>query len=321
MPCHLSRALGALAVLLIASPCFADVSAADRAAAQGLFDQGRALVEKGDFASACPKLEESQRLDPGQGTQFNLAKCYEGLGRTATAWTIFLELADAAKATGQVDREKLARQRADAIAPRLARLQIDVPAALGAVDVQRDGAVVGHGQWGAPIPVDPGKHTVSATAPGRRRFEAVVDVKEGQGLTVKIGDMPAVAQDTVTSAPSAPPPDEGMPTQKKVAIAAGAVGVVGLALGTVFGLGSKAKKDDASGHCDASNACDDVGFQAKTDARSKGNLATVFFAVGVASVGGGAALWLTAPSPQKTGLRVAPRIGTQTAGLSMEGAF
>ena len=81
-----SRALlAAIAVMLLASPALSDVSAADRSAAQGLFDQGRDLMTKGDFAHACPMLEESQRIDPGQGTQFNLAKCYEGLGRTTTA--------------------------------------------------------------------------------------------------------------------------------------------------------------------------------------------------------------------------------------------
>ena len=316
----------ALVLSLLAASAFADVSSADRAAAQGLFDQGRDLMTKGDFAQACPRLEESQRLDPGQGTQFNLAKCYEGLGRTTTAWTLYLELADAAKASGQADREKIARQRAEAVAPRVARLKIDVPDALGAVEVKRDGAVVGRGQWSAPIPIDPGKHTVTASAPGKRTFQAVVDVKEGQTGAVTIGDMPAEtthapvvsAAPTATQAPPEAPPapaEGGMPTQKKIAIAAGAVGVVGLALGTVFGLGSKSKKDEAAGHCDGGNACDDVGFQAKTDAVSKGNLATVFFAVGIVGVGGGAALWLTAPSSKSTGLRFSPRIGTREAGM------
>src|SRR5258706_9020963 len=99
----------------------ADASPADKATAQALFDQGKTLLSKGDVAGACPKFEESQRLDPGIGTQFNLATCYERAGRTASAWTLFLEVASAARAAHQPDREKLARSRAADLEPNRAK--------------------------------------------------------------------------------------------------------------------------------------------------------------------------------------------------------
>jgi hypothetical protein len=52
-----------------------DDTAARTTRAQALFDEGRALLMQGRPAEACPKLEESQQLDPGLGTQFNLADC------------------------------------------------------------------------------------------------------------------------------------------------------------------------------------------------------------------------------------------------------
>ena len=58
----------------------------DPAAAEWLFREGRALMKKGDFAPACAKLAESQRLDPAVGTLMNLAECEERIGRTASAW-------------------------------------------------------------------------------------------------------------------------------------------------------------------------------------------------------------------------------------------
>src|SRR5688572_7702878 len=89
------------------------------AAAQALFEQAKALVAQGKVEQACPKFEESQRLDPGVGTQFNLADCYERTGRLASAYTTFMDVAAATRQLGQVDREVVARERASAIKPRL----------------------------------------------------------------------------------------------------------------------------------------------------------------------------------------------------------
>src|SRR6185436_2876023 len=78
--------LGLLIGICSARGAHAEASLADKAAAQSLFDGSRTLMAKGEYAQACAKLAESQRLDPGVGTQFNLADCYEHLGQTASAW-------------------------------------------------------------------------------------------------------------------------------------------------------------------------------------------------------------------------------------------
>ena len=119
---RISTVAACAAIALAAASVSADVAPADRAAARALFDQARSLAKEGKYTEACPKFEESQRLDPGMGTLFNLADCHEHAGRTATAWTLFLEVASQAKSSGQPDREKAARQRASSLEATLSRL-------------------------------------------------------------------------------------------------------------------------------------------------------------------------------------------------------
>ncbi|WP_437643354.1 hypothetical protein [Sorangium sp. So ce362] len=206
---HLGRLL-ALAMFLAALVGGGRDARADTAAAQALFDAARQLMAQGKYADACPKLEESQRLDPGIGTQFNLAACYEQIGRTASAWSTFLDVAGAAKAAGQAEREKVARQRATALEPRLIRLTITAPADAPAdLQVKRDGAPVGRAQWGTPVPLDPGKHTIEASAAGRTPFVKAVELtRAGASETVAIPPLPASAAARAATPPAsttAPP--------------------------------------------------------------------------------------------------------------------
>src|SRR5580700_8452469 len=134
--------------------------ASSQAAAQALFDQARQLMADGKYAEACPKLVESQRLDPGAGTLLNLGQCYEKNGQTASAWVTFKDAAAAAELKHRADWSQRARERAQALEPLLSRLTIDVPQeerGLG-IQVRRDGVEVGSAEWGAPIPIDPGDH-------------------------------------------------------------------------------------------------------------------------------------------------------------------
>ncbi len=253
---------------------------ADTAAAQALFDQGKKLVAAGKYAEACPKFAESQKLDPGIGTKYNLADCYEHIGKLATAWGLFLEVAAEAKADDQAEREKVARGRANALKPKLPYLSITVEdPAIAGLQIKRDDVDVGQAQWGTPIPVDPGEHMIVATAPGRKTWETTAKTnKAGATETVEVPQLEEGAR--VPSVPPPgyyppPPPGVGGPQMKRKSKGMMAGGIVMISLGTITSLVGGA----LWGLCNAGGS----------SCNANGTLAGVTL-VGLGALGGGIAL-------------------------------
>ena len=291
-------------------------SPADRAAAQALFDEGRQMMTEGRPADACPRFEESQRLDSGLGTQYHLADCYESLGKLASAHTLFLEVAAQAEALGQKRREQLARQRAEAVQPRLPKLSIEVPPASVAqmLLIERDGSPVGRAQWGLAVPVDPGMHRVRASAPGYVSWEAQVDVSND----------PAVRRLSVP--PLQPRASFLTPTSRKVGLGALGVGVAALGLGSVFAVQAHSKNQDSYRAGCNDNGCPTPGSrklrQAAIDA---GNRATWAVGAGAVSLTAAAVLFWVVPGEEgdTTGESVSlqPVVDLSGRSLQLKGAF
>src|SRR5260221_14763601 len=113
-----------------------------KARAEALFQDGKALMVKGDYAQACPKLARSQQLDPAVGTLLNLALCYEHANKSASAWASYKQAAAAAHNAAQPDREKFAREHALSLEPKLGSINVKVDSAVPGIEVRMDGAVV-----------------------------------------------------------------------------------------------------------------------------------------------------------------------------------
>ncbi len=304
----------------------ADTSQEDKAAADTLYDQGKKLMTAGQFEAACPKLAESQRLDPGVGTLLTLGDCYDRIGRRASAWATFREAAALAKTRGQLGREKIARTRVTAIEPRLAKLVVDVPegAEVAGLTVLRDDDPVGKALWGTPTPVDIGEHTVRASAPGRKPWTLRVRVeKDGQLVTVSVPPLALV------EAAVPPPPRPGGAdgaavrpgnTQRILGFTAGAVGLAGIGAGVGFGLAALSRHDQAQASCTPTCAAGG-GDAIQADAQQLALGSTVAFTAGGLLVAGGIVLLITAPSPRASAVRVAPVITADVHGVVIQGAF
>jgi hypothetical protein len=295
------------------------------AAAEALFQDARKLMDAKKYPQACAKFAASQKLDPRSGTLLNLADCYEKNGQLAIAWAKFREAENLARRQGRPDRERTAKERGDLLEPKLAKLTIDLAAQPGDVEVKRDGVVVEHGALGTGVPVDPGRHTIEATGRGKRPWSIAVEVRTASNVRVPvlesldepppvpIGNVPVESQSDPREKASASGP--GWSTQKTLGVVAAGVGLVGVGLGTFFGLGANSKWSDAQSHC--SNAeCDAEGVSLASDAKSAGNMSTVFFVAGGVLLAGGAVLYFTAPSSPKP-----IAAGLSPMGVTLRGAF
>ncbi len=275
------------------------------------FRKGQELSAAGRIAEACREFEESQRLEPALGTLLNLAICHERLGQMGLALREFREAEASAKAGRHSEVEALARERAEQIARELptVEIRVDRANASAGLSVRLDSLVLGAAEWGIPRPADPGRHVIEASAPGEPTFRREIELVRGAPPSVVL--IPNLRQGAVVEAS----PGSRFGTQRVAAIVVGGVGVVGVAVGTIFGLRSMSKGNDADAHCDGNICADPAGVELRDEARSAGTVSTIAFVGGALGLAGGAALWFTAQDHESSA-GVRPAIGLGSIGLN-----
>jgi hypothetical protein len=174
----------AAGAVLCAAPGAAGAAAPAAAGiAQALFEQAREDMRRGDAAAACPKLAESQRLDPSNGTLLNLVLCEKALGKVASAWLHARELFDVLSALD--DRKPIVARELAVLAPRVPKLTVRLPpASPPAVRVALDDVELGPSSLGVSVPLDPGAHRLVVRAPGRVDHAVPVVIAEAEQLEV-----------------------------------------------------------------------------------------------------------------------------------------
>jgi hypothetical protein len=319
---------GLAASVVVSGEAAAQPTSADRSLATELFREGRALLEQGHVPEACRKLGESQRLDPGGGTLLNLALCHEQQGLTATAWSELTEALSLAKRDHREQRVALAEAHIAALEPKLSRLVITVPESADEpeLEVKRDGSVIGRAAWGSSMPVDPGEHVIEATAPGKVAWRATVKVgpdADKQIATVpELAPLPKAAPAPPSSAspPPAAPPARDTSSGGKANIPAWTavgVGVVGVGLGTYFGLTALSKKHQSDALCPTDATCQSGGADLATKAGKNADLATATFIVGGVGLALGVVLFVTRGPGDKPAASVEVGVG----GVRVRGSF
>ena len=326
------RALLLAAIGLAPIAASAQPSPGDRLQAEVLFNEGKKLLKDGQIAEACRKFEGSYRIDPAGGTVLNLGLCHEKEGKIASAWGELKEALAAAKKANRKDREKIARERIDAIEPRLPYMIVIPDQPPEGLAITIDGSTIASEAWGAQIPIDPGKHAVKATAQGHDAWEGPFEAVEGKKVTVRIpalrvAKVVPTASASVTAAPVVMVPK--YPWMRPSGIAIASVGLAAVVVGAAFGAITLTQSSKVASECGADLGCTTEGFDAVKSGRTSALTADILLGAGGGFAAIGAVFFLlggaTQPAPVVgvARLRVSPiaRASGSGAFLGLEGAW
>lgn len=247
------------ALLLTAAP--AGAGTGDAASAATLFREGREAAKRGDYATACAKLEESYRLDAAVGTLLNVADCEEHLGKIASAWQRYQQATEQLPPSDR--RGTIAKQRAQKLEKLLPHLTVTLEkTAPAGTKVRRGEVELGAGSLGTALPVDPGTYKVTVTAPGREdgRFEITVREQDAGQIEVSPGKVLPKSEARSAEAPALPARG-GMSPLRVTGLVVGGVGVAGLAAGLATGIILQGKQTTITKNC-PDRRCNPVGLDA-----------------------------------------------------------
>jgi hypothetical protein len=282
----------------------------NRAVAEMLFFTARGLMEAGRYPEACAKLGESYRLDAASGTLLNLAVCHESEGRVASAWGEFRQALSDARKANRADREELAKEHIAKLEPDLPFLTIVVPDFVRVKDLEilRNGVALGSGGWGTELPIDPGKVEIVTRAPGFLPKTKTITIAKRQHLSTTVEKLePAPIVETVAAG------DQGWSAKRKTGAVLFVTGLVGVGVGTYFGLTALNQMDKADANCsslDGERRCTPLG----ADYSEKANLnawgANIAFGLGAVALISGTYLFVTGKNDRESG----PTSNPQQAG-------
>ena len=325
----------------------------DKAAAEALFLQANALMAQGKTEAACGKWAASQQLDPAVGTLLFLGDCYEKLGRTASAWATFAEASSLADREGQTARKHIADLRAAALRPQLSSIVVTIApdGSVPGLTVRRDGVELPPDSWGSPVPLDPGTHVLEAAAPAHVTWSKSIELR-GNAASIPIvipklepsaspsagsasgahtlpGSGPVPTGPELGSSPGGADGEAGPSPLLVSGLVIGGVGLVGLGLGTAFGLMAKSANDDSLAQCRTDTLCSADGLDSRQTAKDRATVSTAGFVAGGALTAAGIVMVVvaltgnsTAPSPSAAVTPVSGSwVGVGDVGLGWRGTW
>jgi hypothetical protein len=332
---------------VIAAPELALAAADDDelSQARARFQQGTELEQAGNWAAALQAFREVGQVRMTPQVRYHIALCEEKLGRLVAAFGGYeLALSDA-DAVGPGFREEVERS-IERLRARIPRLTIERGPGAEAATIELGGVSLGASSIGVPVPIDPGPHALSATAPGHEPFETTVEIAEGEEETVVVELERVQTPDPGPVTPRTSPEDAGPdPSNLRLtAYISGGVGGASLIGSGVFFLLMRQKLASMEDLCGDDDTCrnDTLTAEERDNAEDwNAKIGRYYYltwgalGVGVVGLGAGTYFYIRAmqadeerakaqPDAQATveGWQLAPSApGADLAGLSVVGRF
>jgi hypothetical protein len=323
----------------------ASPSASDTALARTLGSEGVQLADAGNCAAAIEKLERAEKLYHAPTILGRLGECQVSVGKivvgTENLQRVVRESLPKSAPKAFVDAQARAQKVLDGALPKLAKLKIHVEAPPGVTPtVTQDGEPISNATLDLDRPADPGVHKIEASAPGYRTARSEATLAEGASGSVSLrlepdpnaapaagvpptspaaaGAYPNAGTPLPPNAPSDPSPAAAAPVGAETSGSSNVpaylllgTGVVGVAVGSIFGAKVLSKKSDLDEVCREKTRCP-ASQQGNIDSmKSAATLSTVGFAVGGVALGVGVVMLLVSkPSSSSAGAKTAPTQAT-----------
>lgn len=335
----------------------AEPSEKELATARRLFSEANALEQDKHWAEAEPKLREALEIKETPGLRYHLGFCLENQDKLIEALAEYNRaeklLAEGAKAP---DVAELVGPARDGVKKRAAKLTIKLPAPVEGATVELDGQPFKAELLNRAVLQNPGKHLLTADAPGRQPFrrEIMLDISEVEEVAIALPEIakttPPKRVDANMDEAAPASADEGVTSSGSertiVLIGEAAFTVIALGAGVWFTLEKSKTEDDI----DAANAEVDAAAAAKglppedqsracaelqpppsacrklEDLVAQKQDQTTLATIGFVGAGIGAAATITTfllwkPEPKRQSARIAPILDGRTFGLAAVGRF
>lgn len=328
------RALPIAAALLIGfipTAVFAQSDAENRATARALAQQGQEAFDAKDYAKSDEAFRRADALFHAPTLTLGLARAQAAEGKFVESWEsynrIILENVTSTPVFAKALEE--AKKEIAAVDGRRSRVTVTVTGPASA-NVTLDNAPLKPEALGVPLYVNPGAHTVQASAdgfnPGTRTFAVTEGNSEAVALALEPGQAaappPAPGAAPGAGAPGAlgppPPPSDtgthGGGSSHVPAIIAFSVGGAGLVIGGITGILALGQHSTLKTDCQP-NGCPSTDKSKLDSYHTTGIVSTVGFIVAGVGVAAGITLWVVeSKSSSPASASISPYVGLGTIG-------